>query len=206
MLNCRLIGLMSLYMLLSPFALAQSSDVARGAELAKTCAACHGEAGNAADPSIPKIAGLAPKYFIKQLQDYQAGPAGCRENPMMQNIVSTLSAQDILDLSAFYATQSMSSGSAQPDLVRRGEQLYRAGDRIRQITACIACHGPQGKGNALANFPYVAGQHSVYIAAQLSVFRDKQRCNDQNHIMRDIAGRMSLDDMQAVASYIEGLY
>lgn len=83
---------------------------------------------------------------------------------------------------------------------------FVCGDYAKQITACIACHGPKGTGNAQAGFPALSGQHAQYTILQLELFKDKKRSNDLNGIMRDISAHMSTDDMAAVAYYIQGLH
>lgn len=41
---------------------------------------------------------------------------------------------------------------------------------------------------------------------QLQAFKDGKRTNDLNQIMQDISSKMSPEDMEAVAYYIQGLY
>ena len=75
----------------------------------------------------------------------------------------------------------------------------------RGITACIACHGPRGLGNPLAGYPAVAGQHAVYLANQLRLYASGERTSDPNQMMRNIASRMTENDIRAAASYMQGL-
>jgi cytochrome c553 len=70
----------------------------------------------------------------------------------------------------------------------------------------MACHGPQGLGDPMAGFPRLAGQHATYVNAQLKGFREGTRSNDTKRMMRDIALKMTPDEMKAVASYINGLH
>ena len=170
---------------------------------AAICAACHGQQGNSANPEWPNIAGQHPKYFIKQLKEMR--DSSLYNAPIMSTIVATLSKQDIDELAAYYARMPIAYSSTPEQFLKHGEQLYREGDFAKRITACIACHGPKGSGNAQAGFPVLAGQHAVYTVLQLNAFKDGKRKNDLNHIMRDISSRMSQDDMKAVAHYIEGL-
>lgn len=76
------------------------------------------------------------------------------------------------------------------------------GDLKKQITACIACHGPDGKGNDLAGFPVLRGQSVEYTLQQLQSFKSKTRKNDLNAIMQTICARMSDEDMKAIANYL----
>ena len=117
-----------------------------------------------------------------------------------------LSEQDMEDLAIFYAKQPIPQGKTAKKYLARGEQLYRGGDFSKHITACIACHGPKGTGNAQAGFPVVSGQQAAYTILQLEAFKSGQRSNDLNSIMHDISGRMSKEDMEAVANYMAGLY
>lgn len=171
---------------------------------AVVCAACHGQEGNSANPEWPNIAGQHPKYFIKQLRDMK--DSELRDAPTMKALVATLNEQDMDDLAVYYAKMPLAQGSTPQKFLNRGEQIYRGGDFAKRIAACIACHGPKGTGNAQAGFPVLSGQHAAYTVLQLNAFKDGKRKNDLNHIMQDISSRMSQDDMEAVAHYIEGLH
>lgn len=181
-----------------------AGDYQAGQEKSTLCAACHGPAGVSTMPEWPNLAGQHPPYTIKQLHDYQEGKH--RQAGVMGPIVAQLTEQDISDLATYYAKQPIPQGITPQKYLKRGEQLYRGGDFDKHITACIACHGPTGQGNAQAGFPVVAGQQVGYTVAQLQAFKDKVRSNDLNAIMRDISARMDVDDMTAVAHYINGLY
>ena len=75
-----------------------------------------------------------------------------------------------------------------------------------KIQACIACHGPNGQGNLPAGIPVLSGQHALYIEQQLKNFRSGARSNDPNKMMRNVAHRMTDDEIRSVAEYIQGLY
>jgi len=130
----------------------------------------------------------------------------------MAGQLDNFSAEDIADIAAFYSEQQASGGQSKAALVAKGEEIYRAGIRSKSVAACTACHSPTGKGNAPAGFPALSGQHSDYVAAQLRAFRAaadglEGRSNDGDiKIMRDIAYRMSDSEIDAVASYINGLH
>jgi len=84
---------------------AYAADVAAGAEKAKTvCAACHGADGNgvATFPDYPKLAGQTRDYLEKALRDYKAGT---RKNAIMAPMAQPLTAKDISNIAAFYASQ-----------------------------------------------------------------------------------------------------
>ena len=109
------------------------------------------------------------------------------------------------DLAAYFASQEMSKGETPEDVVDAGAALYRGGDESRGITACIACHGPRGNGMELAGFPDISGQHSAYTKSQLEQFRSGTRANDLNGMMRDIAKRLTDEDIALLSQYVSGL-
>ena len=76
------------------------------------------------------------------------------------------------------------------------------GDFENNISACAACHGPNGLGMPSAVFPSLGGQWSKYIITQLKLYHSGER---KNIMMNGVATNLSEDDMESVASYIEGL-
>lgn len=193
-----------IFVLCAPILLYAQEESDSGANKTLLCAACHGQQGNSTNSQWPNIAGQHPKYFIKQLKDMKEG--SLRPALIMGGVVATLSDQDMDDLAAYYAKMSPAQGSTPERFLKRGAQIYREGDFAKRITACIACHGPKGTGNDQAGFPVLSGQHAAYTVVQLTAFKENIRKNDLNHIMRDISSRMNLEDMEAVAHYIEGLH
>jgi cytochrome c553 len=127
----------------------------------------------------------------------------------MAGIVPGLSDQDIQDLAAWFSSQESSGGVADEATVEAGERLYRAGNSETGVPACMACHGPAGKGNPLAGYPVLAGQHAVYSANILKRFRSGENWGEKDapsHVMNGVAARLTDAEIQAVASYIEGLH
>ncbi len=191
-----------LAILAAPVALAVTGDAAAGAAKSAVCSACHGADGNSFNPEWPSLAGQHAGYIAAQLALFQQG---VRDNPLMMPMAMTLSEQDMADLGAYYAAQAAQGGKADPANYRKGEKLYRGGDRARGLPACTACHGPQGKGNAPAQYPAIHGQHATYAYAQLKAYASGTRKPAGNDIMQVIAARLSDEEMQALASYVQGL-
>ena len=94
---------------------------------------------------------------------------------------------------------------ADPSNWKAGENLYRGGDPARGVPACIACHGPQGRGNGPASYPALRAQHAVYAYNQLKAFASGGRKSSGNDIMQVVASRLTDDEMRALASYTQGL-
>lgn len=173
----------------------------------QVCSACHGSDGNSAVPTNPSIAGQHADYTLKQLMNFKAqeGKSPERTNPVMAGMVAPLSADDMKNLSAYFAEQKAKPRAARnPDLVKLGQSIYRAGVASKGVPACSGCHSPNGSGIP-AQFPRLAGQHPEYIAAQLKAFRAGERANDANAMMRTTAGKMSDKEIAAVAEYVAGL-
>lgn len=188
---------------------AQEGDAAKGAELAVTCAACHGQDGNSANAIWPKLAGQSAKYLEKQIKDFQAGSkdqSQGRYDASMAPMVANLSEQDIADLAAYYAGQETQLGAVKKEFLELGKKIYFQGDAERGVAACAACHGATGQGLDLAGYPAVSGQHPAYTIKQLKDFGLAKRANDENAIMRDIAIRMSEQQIEAVAHFMLGLH
>jgi cytochrome c553 len=109
------------------------------------------------------------------------------------------------DLAAYFSREVLQGGEADPSLYKAGEKLYRGGDGARGLPACIACHGPQGEGNGPAQYPSLRAQHSVYTYSQLKAFASGERKSATNSIMATVAGKLSDEEMRALASYVQGL-
>jgi len=173
-----------------------------GATKAVVCQACHGQSGNSANPEWPSLAGLGASYIADQLKAFKEGK---RNNPVMMPNSMTLSAEDMADLGAYFDGLPNTGLEADPSYWQAGEKLYRGGDKVRNIPACMACHGPTGRGNEPAKFPALRGQQSVYLAKQLNDYASGSRTTGTNEIMPTIAKRLSPEDIRNLSSYVQGM-
>ncbi|MFD2165660.1 c-type cytochrome [Thalassotalea euphylliae] len=177
-------------------------DAELGKAKSATCVACHGADGNAVIAMYPKIAGQHEGYLYKQLVEFKSG---ARNNGVMAGMVAALSDEDMKNLAAYYASQTVSK-VAKPDTVNQaGYKLWFGGDAERGITACAACHSPSGEGMQHAKFPVLANQNSDYIKSQLEQFRSGTRANDTNGMMQDIAIKLTDEDIANLTEYIKSL-
>ena len=180
-------------------------DATAGEAKTAVCGACHGADGNSAISMYPKLAGQNESYIVRQLIQFKSGK---RENAIMMPFASMLSEQDMHDIGAFFASQKASAGETDEVYVERAQQLYRAGDSKLGVPACMACHGPAGRGMAGAAYPEVAGQWADYVGAKLTEWHGGTTWGDDEHaaIMPAIAKRLSEQDIAALASYMQGLH
>ena len=177
-----------------------AGDVKSGQEKSAMCVACHGTDGNSLVAMYPKLAGQSANYLAKQLADFKSG---ARVDPVMVGMVAGLSAKDMDDLAAYYAVQTSTPGTSETSEI--GKKLYFGGDAAKGITACVACHGVNGKGMAQAGFPAIAGQNADYLKKQITTFRDGSRANDTNSMMGNIAIKLSDSDIEELVKYMSSL-
>ena len=181
-----------------------AGDPEAGKLKSSQCAACHGADGNSVNPEWPKLAGQHAGYLVKQLSYFEKGE---RENATMKPMASVLDAQGREDVAAYYASQSVKTGTADPELVALGEKIYRSGNAESGVAPCMGCHGPNGAGNPAALYPALRGQHAKYTELQLHGFAEGKRVNENaKKMMQILASRMTNREIRAVASYIQGLH
>ena len=186
---------------------AHASDAKKGEALAQgLCAACHASDGNSVIPSNPILAGQHYSYLKNQLNYFQVKEGedrAKRENAVMLGIASSLSSDDIDNLSAYYSQQKIKpSYASNIELAKAGEVVYRAGDDSRGIPSCSSCHGPRGLG-VPGQFPRISGQHATYTASTLTSYKNGSRAN--NSQMMAISSRLTEGQINALAEYLAGL-
>jgi cytochrome c553 len=181
---------------------AGSADAGKARAL--TCTACHGPEGNSISALWPNIAGQNANYLLAQLKAFKDGS---RVDPLMSSQAMMLSDEDMANLAVYFESLPAAAQSvADESLIARGEALYRGGNKEKEASACLACHGPSGRGNPAAKYPALQGQHSAYTAKQLNAYANSERTTDgKTRIMRDIAANLDKDDIAALSSYVQGL-
>lgn len=180
-----------------------AGNAGAGQTKSAACAACHGADGNSVvNPVWPSLAGQHESYIVKQLMELKDGT---RKDPTMSPMAAPLSEADMADLAAYYSAQPRKPGQADPAQVELGKQIYHGGNMKSGVPACMACHGPDASGVPAANFPSLSNQNAAYTAKQLKAFRDGSRANDLNGMMGNTAKFMTDAEIEAVASYIQGL-
>jgi cytochrome c553 len=195
-------------------------DAKAGESKAATCGACHNADGNSPAPTLaadgtlnegsiyPKLAGQHADYIAHHLMMFKNGQ---RENAVMLGFASTLSEQDMHDVGAYFASKKVIPGVADKVTAPFGESIYRGGIASKQVPACMACHGPTGRGNPGPSYPALAGQHMAYTVSQLKRFRagtvyGDAKGNMNAAVMSAVAKNLSDQDINALATYLEGLH
>lgn len=195
-------------------------DAKAGQAKAAACAACHGPDGNPSVDIYPRIAGQGERYIAQQMALIANGQRTSGAVAAMVPFVQDLTPQDMRDIGAYFATQKSGAGLADDSVVTEGpykdmkfyeigQRLYRGGDSARGIPACMACHGPAGAGNPGPAFPHLGGQHADYIARRLQEYQaglTQETDPRLFHIMATVAKPLTAQEIQALASYIQGLH
>ena len=189
-------------------------NISAGKEKASACVSCHGDNGNSLVPAFPKLAQQHSSYLVKQLQVFKSG---ARNNPLMSPIAMGLTDDDMEDIAAYYAEQKVSANELPvldddeedekktegkntiQEIIAQGSDLYRNGDLTREVSACIACHGPFGEGNKPAAFPALKSQHADYLIKTLTDFKSGARSNNPENMMHMIAQKMTAEEIKAVS-------
>lgn len=181
---------------------ASAADIEAGKAKSAVCAACHGSDGNSTNAAWPSLAGQHATYIYKQLKDFKEGR---RNNASMTGMVALLNDEDMKNVAAYYESQQPKAVAFDGEIIAAGENIYRGGITETSVAACMGCHAPSGKGNGPAGWPSLIGQHPEYIVTQLQAFKAGERANDVGQMMRNVAVRMSDQEMKSVAAYVAGI-
>lgn len=171
-------------------------DVAHGAGLFDTCAACHGPTGGGArDGSVPAIGGQHFKVVARQIVDYRHEK---RSDERMEHFANTRhlkDAQEIADVAAYInmlsPAQDLSVAPAESAL--NGAQVY---GRL-----CASCHGRNAEGDGMRAIPRLANQHYEYLLRQMHEVAEGLRPDySPEHLL--LFNRFDQAQFVAVAAYL----
>src|SRR2546428_9336826 len=95
-------GSLSLSVVLAGGPAAAGPPDAPGAAKALACSACHGLGGQSPSNTMPVIAGIAPWYFKKAIEDYAAGR---RPSPETEPYAKYVVDAGLDDLASYFASQ-----------------------------------------------------------------------------------------------------
>jgi cytochrome c553 len=191
-------------------------DLSRGKQLYSLCMACHQKDGSGNESvNAPAIAGLQRWYVEAQLRKFSEGHRGTHidDLPGMQmrpmaltlyvnehdrkNPKEGLSERNVKNVSAYVATLpgKLPERTTEGGDSEKGKMTY---------AICMACHGPDAKGNQLLNAPGLTHLQDWYILRQISNFKNGIRGSNPDDIpgmqMKPMA--MILADEEAVKDVI----
>ena len=153
---------------------------------------CHGARGLSQADS-PNLAGQYPVAIYKQLVDFKTS---ARASAVMAPLVANLNDADMRDLAAYYAY--LPRVSDQPPNTDVPPRIVTNGAPMRGIAPCGACHGEL---DSKAGAAWLEGQPAVYLRTQLEAFSSGARRNDIGEQMRNVARRMTPQEIDAASRF-----
>jgi len=176
-------------LLLATTALAQEKSAQ---ELIGACSRCHGEDGNTSG-QYPDLAGQQAEYTVKQLLDFKSG---ARKNSQMSPFVGVLSEANMQTLAEFYVDVYLERYKG------ADAELAAKGKKIAAELNCASCHQKNYRG--IATIPRLARQNRVYLANQMTNFRDGTRTND-NGLKTEFMKKLTDEQIEALSHYFAGM-
>ena len=172
------------------------------AQRVMACTSCHARK-DVNDQYFPRISGKPAGYLYNQMRNFRDGR---RQFPMMTYMVGHLPEPYLREIATYFAAQHLPSPPAQPSdasaaVLERGRTLVLHGDPALKVPACIACHGAQLTGVNPA-IPGLLGLPRDYVNAQFGAWRNKDRHAQAPDCMAAITSRLSLPDVNAIASWL----
>jgi cytochrome c553 len=168
------------------------------------CTSCHARTDVVRGTEyFPRISGKPAGYLYNQLANFRDGR---RQYPVMAYMVTHLPDAYLHEIADHFSSQHppmppLAPVAASSALLERGRMLAMQGDATRKVPACIACHGQALTGTA----PFVPGLVGLprdYVNAQFGAWRNGTRRAAQPDCMATIAARLSLDDINAVSTWL----
>jgi cytochrome c553 len=158
------------------------------------CVACHGEAGNSANPAVPSIAQQPAQFISTSLFMFREGN---RKDPQMSPMAKDLSNADMNELAKYFAAQK----AAPPKHAAKPENA-QAGPELTKKFNCTQCHGPKLLGQQ--HIPRIAGQQFEYLNKQLLGFKAGTRADIDGN-MTSAAQALGPKEIEVLSDYIAGL-
>ena len=177
-------------------------DAKAGEKKIAMCIGCHGIVGyQASFPEVykvPKISGQGAKYISTALTAYQKGE---RKHPTMRSIATSLSDQDIADISAYYANHGLVEGATLPD--KATEPKGNVADLVKK-GACTSCHGEHFAKPIDPSYPKLAGQNADYLYVALKSYKVEgtSTWGRGNGVMGGVAKQFSNAELKELAGYV----
>jgi cytochrome c553 len=168
------------------------------------CTACHGPQGRAApDGYYPRLAGKPAGYLYNQLLNFREGR---RHYGLMTQLIDPLSDAYLLEMAQYFSGLEVPYPAPLPspasaEVLRLGQQLVTQGDASRKVPACVQCHG-QAMTGVTPHIPGLLGLPRDYLNAQLGAWKAGQRRAHAPDCMKEVVARLSLEDINAVASWV----
>jgi cytochrome c553 len=169
----------------------------------RNCNWCHGSSAQGYAPA-PRLAGQRAAYIASQLSAFRDHR---RDAPFSKQYMwaaaSRLDGATIRALATYYASlPALPAHDGDRGRVAKGEAIYQHGMPEANVVACVACHGPNAEG--VRDIPRLGGLSYTYLKQRLEQWSEGYH-SAMARPMPHIAGNLSRDDAEAVASYLSYL-
>ena len=149
-------------------------EVAGNILAVQVCVSCHGVNGQSQSPMVPILAGQQREYIVNQLRDYRDHTRSNKYAVQyMWGMAGSLTDKQIQELADYFSKQApvqVSKASSNDSTLARGKEIFENGIPAKGVIQCNSCHGSKGEG--MATFPRIAGQHRYYLIQQLNVWKE----------------------------------
>jgi cytochrome c553 len=171
--------------------------------MVRNCTWCHGGSAQGYTPA-PRLAGQRASYIVQQLASFADHT---RDSPssrqFMWGAAANLGPQTTRDLAVYFSQlPRRPANDGDRELVSRGETIYQQGMPEANVAACVACHGPNAEG--VGEIPRLGGLAYTYLKRRLVQWAQGYPGALQ-HPMPHIAGNLSRDEIEELASYLSFL-
>jgi cytochrome c553 len=166
----------------------------------RNCTWCHGTSAQGF-ATAPRLAGQRTQYIENQLRDFHAH---IRDNPFskqyMWGAAANVGGRTARDLAMYFSTLTpKAANDGDRAIAAVGRAIYQEGIPDSNIVACVACHGPNAEG--VEEIPRLAGLESTYLKRRLEQWGEGYN-TAIGPPMPHIAGTLSANDIEALASYL----
>lgn len=172
------------------------ADINAGKLLAAQCAQCHPDDNSQLLGTTPFLAGQHADYLVLALKSYKNGQ---RSHTPLKAHTEPMSEQDIVNVSAWYASLTPPWKGAAPEMPPAARThdpaTVVAGQRASRH--CGSCHGLDGN-SIKAGTPSLAGLQPEYLGKALSAYFNGER-NDP--IMSLFKNSLTKDEIKAIAVF-----
>jgi cytochrome c553 len=165
----------------------------------RDCTWCHGPSAQGF-MTAPQLSGQREQYIENQLMRFSNHT---RDNPnsvhYMWGAVARLSPERAHDLAAYLAALPPTpANDGNEDLAPTGQAIYELGIPESNVVSCLVCHGPNAEG--VREIPRLGGLSYFYLKRRLQEWAEGFDAGAGP--MPRIAGELSPDEIEALASYL----
>ncbi len=159
------------------------------------CTKCH-----AADSGFPNLGAQTSEYIFQSLKDYQSAARHSDNAVMMAKKAKGFDDATLKGLADYFSKQPAAApADGDAAVIAQGKDIYENGIQAKGVLACNNCHGRDGEGNKMS--PRLASQLQTFLASQFVAYKDGSIDNQAE--MKDIASKLSDDEVTAVTTYLQ---